>query len=659
MGSTSLITAAPAGALFRTRAESQPAARLFFHENNGFILGFVASLLGFVQWGVRAPLILPFLSLGLVLLVYVNTSAWLPLLIAGTLSLIWYRLYGLAALGAALIVTLLLSRFISDPFRRPVLPCGPRPLPAAGKKTILFLSGMNLILLQFFITREFSTLLAASELSVLIVATAYFVGYSVGYLIAPRFPERFVLPLGWVTLILHVYIFLFLKYFASIAIYVGAGWWALTGILFLTAFVTSSFYSLFLPRFTPFRDRDLKLVSTYSWELTGAIAGTAFLILSMLWFPRGIQPVYFAIFLLILWRLSIKSPARVFNALATVGLMAFLLVHGPPIARAVTRDYYAMREYSNPSLCYQAASMYHTIEILDTHPLPGLPPDGRWSFINGVLYFGYQADSSGKWIQETGLSEFTYYLAQLPAQYQVIQKKRRLKVLILGAGSMYSVGRVGPYAESTKLVEIDPDVVRSAEQCWRDFNQYDRWENTEIIIDDAKHFVRTDQRTYDLIVMDISAPYTLGMKILAGVMNEYPHTLVLNTGNRHGSHGFVYASLDSALDAGLMDSLLIAANQRSDTRLESNWQEDLDWSQIRPFSYTHMESLLSGNYWRLSGRLGLDRTLIDLDWMRRRWEKLDSLNLQFPQILREIFRSLWLWVWLGSLALAAGWSRYR
>ncbi|NOZ75882.1 MAG: hypothetical protein GXO90_11020 [FCB group bacterium] len=693
-----LATAAPAGALFRTRAESQSTAQLFFHENNGFILGFVTSLLGFVQWGVRAPFILPFISLALIMLVYFTYPVWLPILLLGILGMLSFKFYGLAALLSVLVVTLCLSRSEAISFHKTGFSIDKNRISVKKKKNILFLSGVNLILLQFFITREFSTLLAASELSVLIVATAYFIGYSVGYLAAPRIPNRFFLPLGWVTLFLHLDIFLFLKYFASMAIYLGAGWWALIGILFFSAFVTSSFYSLFLPRFTEFTSPSLKLVRSYSRELAGAVAGTGLLILFTLWFPQWIQPVYFAIFFLILWMLSAPHQLWTFQLIAAIGILVFLLSRGPGIKLAVTQDYYAMRGYSNPSLCYQANSMYHTIEILDTHSLPGLPSDGRWSFINGVLYFGYQANSEGEWIQETGLSEFTYFLAELPAQYQYSKKKKKLNILILGCGSMYSVGRVGPFAKATTLVEIDPDVVQSAKKCWGDLNQFNRWTNTQIIIDDAKHFIRTDNKTYDLIVMDISAPYTLGtmllhnqdffnllksrlapgglfaestqgsadpdypdsqaMKILAGIISEYPQTMVLNTGNNYGNHGFVYASLDSTLDVHLIDSLLTRADRRSGVNVEPDWRANLDWSQITPFSYTHMETLLSGNYWRLSSRLGLDRTLIDLDWMRRRWIKLESLHLRFPQIIRDIFRTVWIWVWFGGLVVSFGWSIY-
>jgi len=691
--------AAPAGALFRTRASTQPTAHLFFHENNGFVMGFVVSLLGFVHWGVRSPFILPVISFILILLIYRYGSLKYPLIVlgTGTILLLSQGLFDIAFMIGFFILILFFARKFTIPVVNQNQEISAPAISVSGKKMILFLSGFNLIILQFFITREFSTLLSASELSILIVATAYFTGYSIGYLVAPRIPEKLIPFLGWFILFLHLDIFLFLRYFAALLVYLGAGWWVLMGLLFITSLFTSAFYSLFLPRLTDNRTLHLKLTSTYSLELAGAVVGTIFLVIHTLSGARWIQPVYFFILLSILYLLQPRGRWKFTPLIGALGILPFLIFYGPKLNQTVIRDYYALRGYSNPTICYQTNSLYHTIEILDTHPQPGFPADGRWSFINGVLYFGYQTDTSGAFIQETGLSEFTYFLAELPARYQVISTGRKLNILILGCGSMYSIGRVGPYADKIQMVEIDPEIVRSAKACWSQLNQYDQWPNAQIIIDDAKHFIRTQDTVYDLIIMDISAPYTLGtlllhnqdffrilkdrlapgglfaestqgradpdypesqgMKILAGVVNEYSETLVLNTyGSGHGNHGFVYSSQDDSIDWKRMDSLLIADNMRSGVRLETDWDTKVDWTTIRPFTYSNMETLLSGNIWRLTDRLELDRTFLDLDWLRRRWSRLATFHLQLPQELRQLFRSPWFWVWFASFGVTFIWS---
>ncbi|RMF06672.1 MAG: hypothetical protein D6762_08970 [Candidatus Neomarinimicrobiota bacterium] len=699
------LMAQPAGALFRTRCNTWDTATLFFRENNGFVLGLVLGLLGFIHWGVRAPV-------------------WLPL--GAGLSLLALRLYGkpgavlAAALGFAGLLAALfrgqstwidlvvtagliltgtgLSRPPVAPARRGAVSPAPAGLSSRRRQWILILAGMNLLVLQFFVTREFSVLLSATEVAVVLVATTYFIGFSVGYFFAPRFTETQVIRLTWIVFFLHLDVFLLIRFLAAFTIYLGAGWWVLVGLLFLTAFLTSAYYALFLPRFTEIGSADLALTTTYSRELIGGILGV--LLLSILTYARApwLLPAYFLIFLLLILCLR----PRLWKSALVVGLgvLPFLILRGPAWKEAVTRDYYAFRGYSHPTLCFQRYSFYHTLDIIDTHPVPGSPPDGRWSFINGVLYFGYAFDAAGEFDTGTGLSEFTYFLAELPARYLHQLRRDSLDILILGCGSMYSVGRVSPLARRVDLVEIDGEVVRSARTCWSALNRYGDWPQAHIIIDDAKHFVRTTEQTYDLIVIDISAPYTLGtlllhnqdffhllkrrlkpggllaestqgaaqsnepgsqgMRILGGVRAEYPHTLVLNTtGGPFGHHGFVYATLDDPPDTSLFASLLADNPDRQYIRLEKNWDRTVDWSQVRPFTYHNMESLLTGNVWRLTDRLNLDRNPWDPDWWKRRWIKALDLRLQTPHQLRLLFTSPWFWMWLVAAGLALGVDRSR
>ncbi len=687
--------ATPAGALFRTQSGKQSTWRLFFHENNGFVLGFILSLLGFVHWGVQSPFYLPLFSLLLILCLYFFKSIRYPLMIvvSGILGLAFFQTFDIAVLFVVFAASILASGYSSLT----------KPSNEAGSyspsnriiqsKAILFLSGVNLIILQFFITREFSTLFAATELSILIVASAYFTGYSVGYFVTRKIPETWLWPLSWVILFLHLDIFIYLRFFSGLLVYLGAGWWALIIILFLTSFFTSAFYSLFLPRLTSDTLGKLKITTTYAWELAGSVVGILLLLIIVWTGGRWIQSLYFFVLFSILLLIQPSWRMRRLTIVAAIGLLSFLMIKGSKLELTDTQDYYTFRGYSNPEIRFQSNSFYHTIDILDTHPSVYQPSDGRWSFINGVLYFGYQSDSLGSFIQETGLSEFTYFLAEIPARYQSLMKNRKLKTLILGCGSMYSIGRVAPYSDHIDLVEIDPEVIRSAKTCWIDLNHWDQFPQVNIVIDDAKHYIRTHPDKYDLIIMDISAPYTLGtlllhnqdffhmlkdhltpgglfsestqgtadpdfpnsqgMKILAGVIKEYPETLVLNThGNSHGYHGFVYASCDSALQKSRFDSILKTDEMNSGVQLNTNWDELINWSNVQPFSYRHMETLLSGNIWRLSDRLNLDKKLVDLSWMHRRWSRLPQLGLRLPGTIRQILLSGPFWIWIGFLVIA-------
>ena len=64
---------------------------------------------------------------------------------------------------------------------------------------IVFFSGANLILIQWVMTREVTTLLLGTELVILLTSVSYFVGVSIGYLLAGRIPQRWLPALGVLT----------------------------------------------------------------------------------------------------------------------------------------------------------------------------------------------------------------------------------------------------------------------------------------------------------------------------------------------------------------------------------------------------------------------------------------------------------------------------
>ena len=64
---------------------------------------------------------------------------------------------------------------------------------------------------------------------------------------------------------------------------------------------------------------------------------------------------------------------------------------------------------------------------------------------------------------------------------------------------MYSVRRVAPYASAITVVEIDPLVIGAAKKSWSAVTGIDEIDY-ELVLDDVKHFLRTTDDLYDLIV---------------------------------------------------------------------------------------------------------------------------------------------------------------
>jgi spermidine synthase len=359
-------------------------------------------------------------------------------------------------------------------------------------------------------------------------------------------------------------------------------------------------------------------------------------------------------------------------------VIGMLYISSETIRKYATEDYYKSRGYANPEIIFSDNSFYHSVEVIKTYKDSyGVVENSKASFINGVRYFDYYFDEDIN--DETSLSEFTYFLAELPAKYLYYKLDRKLRVLILGGGSMYSINRVSSYSSKTTLVEIDPVVIESAKECWSEFNNYNNISNYEIVIDDAKHFLRTTDEKYDLIIMDISAPYYLGtallhnkdffeivrgklkaggifsestqnrpssnrpnamgMKILASVASVFPkYSLVDCDSSPRGKRGFVYSSDTMNVDHKILRRFMSNDNKLDGTHLYSESNKKYDLSKTNPYSLTNMEILFYGNLNRIKSRLRIDeRIKRGGRFFEKRKTQTSDLKLKLPEM---IFRQL-------------------
>ncbi|MFQ5701997.1 MAG: hypothetical protein ACE5HU_09155, partial [Acidobacteriota bacterium] len=115
--------------------------------------------------------------------------------------------------------------------------------PRDRPETILYLGGINLMLLQYVTVREFVAILSGYEVVIGLVFTAFFLGYSFGYLLSGRLDRGRLRRLALATFLLHTLLpflprvlvgFLFSRDLPSLA---------LMGVLFLGTFAMASFYS--------------------------------------------------------------------------------------------------------------------------------------------------------------------------------------------------------------------------------------------------------------------------------------------------------------------------------------------------------------------------------------------------------------------------------
>lgn len=650
--SLAVLTALPAGLFFRKFSNTVSSYSLFLHENNGFIFGLLTGTFGFVRWGIHFLQLSPILALTAVFLSLKEKGrpAWGILLVSALFCLVMREMAtGMTLLGLALLFVLI--RFIhslpkAEILLRPIaVPLEKEQYSAKAVKAILFFAGFNSILLQFFLTREFSVILAASEVTVLIVAAAFFVSYSVGYGLSQFLSRGFLAPVALFTFLIHMVLLIFSRPLAGYLIQAGYGTSVLWGLLFITAFFAAPLYSILLPKLIELRGRN-SLPASYSWDLAGAMAGILMMMVLTAVAPNMLWPIYFLFFTILTLLLLGEHPWTFPVALIQCFFTLLLTLYQSPILRYSLEDYYATRGYQNPKLLFTGNSFYHNVDVIETYrDQERTKALSRASFLNGVLYFNINyPDSEETAFGETGLSEFTYFLAELPAAYLSKTLNRKLKILIMGAGSMISLRRVEKYSGKTTMVEIDSLIVKSSKRVWKDLNRYDEVQNYELVIDDAKSFLRKTTEHFDLIINDVSAPYYIGttlmhsrelyelvksrltpegmfaestqsrpfpdkpesssMKILGGVASVFQYQRVVEQrGPRRSQRGFVYAAENLDISSEILASQMVEDGMQPNVLLFNQVRERYRLNRVIPYSRFNMEILLEGNLKRTKSRL--------------------------------------------------------
>lgn len=650
------LAALPAGALFRGLATQVASGPLFLHENNGFVLGSVLAVVAFVQWGVHALVGAPLVTAGLLLLATRRDGrpALAALLAAAVAAqaLESTTAFVLLLVGAVL-ATITHGLAVPPPAELRAPRAGAVPavhpwstLSLRARRLMLLLAGFCLMLLQALLTREFSNVLSACELSILVVGTAYFAGLSVGYGWLRRLPLPVLRAALLPAFLLHAALLVASRPVAGWLIREGHGVPVLVGLLFVCAFTTSALYSMLLPRLIELAGPG-SLVASYAWDLVGAALGVSALLAMSAWAPALVWPSYLLAMAALLTLMLTGSRWQLSFALVALALTATLAVHQRALGTAALEDYYRSQGYGYPGIVFSGNSFYHSIDIVDSHrDEQRTQKKRRQSFINGVQYFSCRFDEQGRIPPDGDLSEFTDLLAELPARYLSTALGRPLRILVMGCGSMHSMQAVQPFSARTTMVEIDPLVFESARVGWGEANRWQELDpaRNEFVADDARHYLASSDERFDLIVMDISAPYYLGtavlhcreffelvrsrlapgglfaestqsppdrqqpdamsMRILRAASDAFPAWRVVATKPGEAvQHGFVYGAIDGRFDDEALRAALASDGWASRVHLRAPGDGSYELDGVRPFTLTNMDSLLASNHGRIAAQL--------------------------------------------------------
>jgi len=340
-------------------------------------------------------------------------------------------------------------------------------------EVLLFFVGVDLMLLNYVLIRQLTISFAHPETAALLTALAYFAGVSLGYArpaLATRERVRAVLPL-----FLVFQLALMLGGPAIVyALTRGAGTWTAYAVVFaLTMVGSTSLFSIFLPNAIGHEGEQTGRL--YAIEIAGSLAAIALLPLLSRVGPRAVYAAYLSAFVGITALLAGRT-----TLVAAISLAAVL---GLDAADKRVSAWVYQRKSGAPSMRVVATRVtpYHKIEVIS--PAPGrnmLVLDGKLQF-DGSMH-----------------DHYSYFVAEYPARLL-----GRPEVCVLGCGSMSSVGRIGDVAESIQIVDIDRGVFETSKQYFPEFNRLHELRNWSFLDDDAKHFLATNDRTFDLIVDDI------------------------------------------------------------------------------------------------------------------------------------------------------------
>ncbi|PIQ98118.1 MAG: hypothetical protein COV67_00625 [Nitrospinae bacterium CG11_big_fil_rev_8_21_14_0_20_56_8] len=354
---------------------------------------------------------------------------------------------------------------------------------------LLFLVGACLSIAQFVMVRDFVTILYGEEVVIVLVTAAFFSGLSLGYCFALRFNQRLFERLFAASVFLHLSFPLSYRYLAVwISGFPHLGGWAYLALLFFYAFLFSALFAAFLPRLVerhaPALSPENSLKWFYSIELTGFLAG--FVIVGLSWnHPVAhLLPAYW-ILLCVVLHLVLRNRGLT-AGFAAMAFVASIFLEGWDLQSAALL-YERKHGKKEPQVLMAINSPYQRVEVIQ---------DGRgekYLYLDGLLN-----------LNATDLEFLNHYIARIPAR--LISPEN---TLIVGNGTLSSVGDVAALSRNVVSVELDPGVLLAGSRFFTPPESLTQLANWNLVVDDGKHFLKTTEKKFDLIIMDVPSPLTI------------------------------------------------------------------------------------------------------------------------------------------------------
>ena len=359
---------------------------------------------------------------------------------------------------------------------------------------LLFLVGTCLSVSQFVMIRDFVTILYGEEVVIILVTAAFFLGLSIGYFLSLKFSEKFFKTSFLAIAFLHLtFPFSYRMFAVGIAkLDLNGAWYVV--LMFIYALIFSSIFAVFLPRLINERisnpdNATQKMKILYSMELIGFAAG--FAIVGLSW-NKGVDfilPIYWALLAIVI-QLALQKKSW------TVVFVLMAIVAGSSIKQIDRRTTALL--YENKHSLDTATTLlsinpaYQKVEVMEDEDKE------RYLYLDGLLN-----------LNASDLEDLNYYIAEIPAT--LIKPE---KTLIIGNGTLSSIAKVYPHSRFVQSVELDAGVLLAGQRFFTPVEELSGFENWNLTVDDGKHFLKTTDEKFDLIIMDIPSPLTIQEAIL-------------------------------------------------------------------------------------------------------------------------------------------------
>jgi spermidine synthase len=360
-----------------------------------------------------------------------------------------------------------------------------RPTGLSRDQFLLGAAGASSVLTQYVAVREIGSTFLPTEIVILAATLVTLAGPSIGYAIAHRIPDRVLALWGALSLAALLALPVGLRALVGAMAARGHGGVAIGLTVLLGGLFLSAFSAVFLPRCAR---APASLAALYACELGGALVALALLALSASF--RVTLALSWAAAVLAL-HLGLRRPSL---SLAAAAAAVGAALAYPRLDEAAAGLYYAgYHGRREPRIVVTEYSPYQRIDVVDD-------ARGRRSlYLDGVWFF-----------RNDGFDGHNRFLAELPG---ALHAGAGREALVIGSGSFSSAAYLHGLGYEVTVVELDEAVARIGFFAFGETHGLVPGA-VKVWIGDGRRFLAETARAFDVIAVDVPAPYHLRTALL-------------------------------------------------------------------------------------------------------------------------------------------------